>query len=504
MVVLSVPALYAGGISPVNLRCDSWPNPLGIDNPNPHLSWQVVATNASARVLSETAYEIQAASSAALLASNTPDLWDSGEVSGQPFYVAYGGGALALVEQVFWQVRVWDQSGQPSAYSSVATWTMGLLSSTNWQGSWLGLPLSTSALPIFRRQLTVNAGLQRALIYICGLGQYELSANGAKVGNALLAPGWSLYNQTCLYDTLDLTSYLTNGDNAIGVMLGNGMYNVPATTNYTKFTGSFGPPKVIAQIYLYYTNGNSQVIASDGQWLTASGPITYSHVYGGEDYDARLWPAGWNQAGFNAAGWSAALVTNGPGGALRGQSHAAPPIVATQTLQPILTNAISSSTLVYDLGQNATLIPSLTAHGQSGAIVQITPAELTNSDGTVNRTSVGGGTACWQYTLAGTGSETWMPKFFYHGCRYLQVALTAAPGSPQLPVVDCLVGRGNPEFVHERGKLLLFLSDLFNSIRTIIRWAQSEQSGQYSYRLSPSRTAGLAGGIQLEWPLPAL
>ena len=330
---------------------------------------------------------------------------------------------------------------------------------------------TNSALPIFRRQLTVNAGLQRALIYICGLGQYELSANGAKVGKALLAPGWSLYNQTCLYDTLDLTSYLTNGDNAIGVMLGNGMYNVPATTNYTKFTGSFGPPKVIAQIYLYYTNGTSQVIASDGQWLTASGPITYSHVYGGEDYDARLWPAGWNQAGFNAAGWSAALVTNGPGGALRGQSHAAPPIVATQTLQPILTNAISSSTLVYDLGQNATLIPSLTAHGQSGAIVQITPAELTNSDGTVNRTSVGGGTACWQYTLAGTGSETWMPKFFYHGCRYLQVVLTAAPGSPQLPVVDALSGVVIQSSSTNVGNFSCS-NDLFNRTRTLIQWAQ--------------------------------
>jgi hypothetical protein len=640
--VLSVQGQNAG-ISPVNLTCDSWQNPLGIDDANPRLGWQVVATNLSERAQSQAAYQIQAASSATLLASNQPNLWDSGKVvSGQPFNVPYGGSALASVQQVFWQVRVWDVNGQPSAWSPVATWTMGLLNQTDWQGGWLVSPVSSSsfsltgcswiwypegnprssapvatryfrksvvvrldsaltnatllvtadnsytayingtqvgqgadyttvipagvtaqllsgtnilaiaaanggtvpnpagligklvlnyadgthtniqmdatwkttnglpsggwqllgfndsswsnalvlgsygispwgtgvtvqntnsALPIFRRQLTVNAGLQRALIYICGLGQYELSANGAKVGKALLAPGWSLYNQTCLYDTLDLTSYLTNGDNAIGVMLGNGMYNVPATTNYTKFTGSFGPPKVIAQIYLYYTNGNSQVIASDGQWLTAYGPITYSHVYGGEDYDARLWPAGWNQAGFNAAGWSAALVTNGPGGALRGQSHAAPPIVATQTLQPILTNAISSSTLVYDLGQNATLIPSLTAHGQSGAIVQITPAELTNSDGTVNRTSVGGGTACWQYTLAGTGSETWMPKFFYHGCRYLQVVLTAAPGSPQLPVVDALSGVVIQSSSTNVGNFSCS-NDLFNRTRTLIQWAQ--------------------------------
>jgi hypothetical protein len=639
-VALSVQVLYAG-ITPVNLKCDSWQSPLGIDDSNPRLSWQVVETNPSERAQSETAYEIQVASSATLLASNQPDLWDSGKVvSGQPFNVPYGGSTLASVQQVFWQVRVWDVNDQPSAWSSMAAWTMGLLNQADWQGGWLVAPSNSPgfsltgcawiwypdgnpaqsapvgtcyflktisirsdsvltgatllltadnsyiayvngtqvgqgqnytvatpftittqlqtgtnivaiaasnggtvgnpagligklilnyadgtqtniqmdatwkaanslqtgwqfpgfndsswtnalvlgsygispwgtgvtvqtqpALPIFRRQFTVNPGLQRALIYICGLGQYELSANGVKVGNALMAPGWSLYNQTCLYDTLDLTSYLTNGNNAVGVMLGNGMYNVPATTNYTKFTGSFGPPTMIAQIYLYYTNGTSQIISSDTQWLTTYGPITYSHVYGGEYYDARLLPAGWNQAGFNTSTWSAAVVTNGPGGILRGQSHAAPPIVATQTLQPIQTNTISANTIVYDLGQNAAIIASLTTHGPSGSQVTITPAELTNSDGTVNRSSSGGGTASWQYTLAGTGSETWTSRFFYHGCRYLQVALNPAPGSSQLPSVDALSGIVIQNSATNAGNFSCSYT-LFNNIRTLIRWAQ--------------------------------
>ncbi len=636
-ILLSAQGLFAG-IVPVNLRCGSWLNPLGIDDPNPRLSWQVVTTNATDRAQSETAYEIQAASSAALLNAGQPDLWDSGKVvSSQPFNVAYGGSALTSAQQVFWQVRVWDVNGQASAWSPVATWTMGLLNQSDWQGGWLvpppnytynitncswiwypegnpavSAPVGTryfrktfpvrsdsaltgatllvtadnsytayingtqvsqgqdyttivpigvtsqlqtgtnllaiaaansgsasnpagligklvltyadgsqtniqmdstwkaantsqsnwqspsfndgswttalvlgnygispwgtgvtvqTALPVFRRQFTVSPGLQRALIYICGLGQYELSANGNKVGNAVLAPGWSLYNQTCLYDTLDLTSCLTNGNNAVGVMLGNGMYNVSSTANYTKFTGSFGPPKVIAQLYLFYTNGTSQVVATDGQWLTTSGPITYSHVYGGEANDARLLQAGWNQAGFNASGWSAAVITNGPGGTLRGQSHAAPSIVVTQTLQPIQTNIISTNKIVYDLGQNAALIPTLVTHGQAGAIVQITPAELTNSDGTVNRTSAGGGTAYWQYTLAGTGSETWTPKFFYHGCRFLQVSLTAASGSSQLPVVDFISGNVIQSASTNVGNFLCS-NTLFNRTRTLIQWAQ--------------------------------
>jgi hypothetical protein len=327
-------------------------------------------------------------------------------------------------------------------------------------------------LPIFRRPLTVNSGLQRALIYICGLGQYELSANGVKVGGALLAPAWSMYNKTCLYDTLDLTSYVTNGDNALGVMLGNGMYNVESTTNYSKFTGSFGSPTLIAQLYLFYTNCTVQVIPTDTNWQTASGPITYSHVYGGEVYDARLWPAGWNAAGFDASAWSPAVLTNGPGGTLLGQSHAAPPIVTTQTRQPGPPNNLANNFLVYDLGQNATIIPNLTMHGPAGAVVQITPAELTNADGSVNRASVGGGTAFWQYTLAGTGSETWMPRFFYHGCRYLQVALMPAAGSSQLPSVDALQAVVIQSASTNAGTFSCSF-DLFNRIRTATRWAQA-------------------------------
>ena len=506
------PEGLGASISPVNLTCDSWQSPLGIDDSNPHLSWQVVPASPGARGLSETAYEIQVASSSALLAGNSPDLWDSGKVvSAQPFYVAYGGIALASAQQVFWQVRIWDQNGQPSVWSPVAAWTMGLLNNSDWKGQWLTFSsATTSAMPIFRRQFTVNPGLQRALVYICGLGQYELSANGVKVGNDLMAPGWTMYNKTCLYDTFDVTACLTNGNNALGVMLGNGMYNVQPTTNYTKFTGSFGPPTLIAQLYLFYTNGANQVIPTDTNWLATSGPITYSHVYGGEFYDARLWKNGWNEAGFNTSGWSAATMTNGPGGILRGQSRAAPPIVVVQTLQPVQTNILSGSTIVYDLGQNATIVPTLVTHGQAGAIIQITPAEEINSDGTVNRSSVGGGTAFWQYTLAGTGSETWMPRFFYHGCRFIQVALTAASGSSQLPAVDNLSGLVIQSASTNTGNFSCSF-DLFNKIRTATRWAQANNQASiltdcpHRERLGWLEEGNLNGpSLRYEWDMRLL
>jgi len=459
-----------GGIIATNLQCGYWPNPLGVDDANPCLNWQLQATGPGQRGLSQSACRILVASSTNLLANHLGDLWDSGQTNLTSPRILYGGTPLVSEQQVFWEVEVWDQNNQTTGWSAPATWTMGLLNSTNWLGAWICNPTS-SGLPVFRREFIVQPGLQRAVIYLCGLGQYELSANGIKVGNALLAPGWTMYPKTCLYDTLDITAYLTNGVNALGVMLGNGMYNVPVSARYAKFTGSFGPPKLIAQLHCFYTNGTGQVVASDTNWLTTSGPITFSSVYGGEDHDARLLPAGWNQAGFNASTWIAPVLTNGPGGMLRGQSHAAPPIEAMQTLQPVLTNALATNVIVYDLGQNAAIIPTLTTHGPAGAVVQITPAETTNSDGTVNRNSVGGGSAYWQYTLAGTGSEVWVPQFFYHGCRYLQVQLTPAPGSSQLPVVDHFQGAVVQSAVPPVGSFSCSVP-LFNETERLIRWAQ--------------------------------
>ncbi len=459
------------GILATNLQCGYWSDPLGVDDANPRLSWHLEATGPGQRGLMQSSCRVLAASSTNLLANNVGDLWDSGQTNLTSPCIAYGGMPLVSEQQVFWKVKVWDQNDQPSGWSPPATWTMGLLNSTNWLGRWICSPPTKSALPIFRREFVVQPGLQRACIYICGLGQYELSANGTKVGNALLAPGWSMYPKTCLYDTLDITSLLTNGDNALGVTLGNGMYNVPVSSRYAKFTGSFGPPELIVQLHCFYTNGASQVIVSDTNWLTISGPITFSSVYGGEDHDARLLPAGWNQAGFNASTWMAPTETNGPGGALRGQSHAAPPIEAIQTLQPVLTNFLSTNMIVFDLGQNAAIIPTLTTHGQAGAVVQIIPAEITNSDGTVNRDSVGGGSAYWQYTLAGTGREVWIPRFFYHGCRYLQVQLISAAGASQLPAVDNLQGVVVQSAVPPVGSFSCSVP-LFNETETLIRWAQ--------------------------------
>jgi len=462
------------GLLPVQLRCEFVEDPLGVDVGQPRLFWKL---ESGARAQRQTACQILVASSAELLDKDQADLWDTGKVdSDETAPIPYGGRPLKSSQEAFWKVRVWDRDGQVSNWSRSAAWTMGLLDEADWQGKWISA--QGAAAPdqpdgwqslLLRREFAVKPGLGRALLHVCGLGQYELHLNAQKAGDDLLSPGWTKYDKTCLYETRNVTGLLRTGANAIGLILGNGMYNVQGG-RYIKFKGSFGPPKAIARLVLEYKDGTTEALDTDERWHTAPGPITFSCIYGGEDYDARLEPRGWDLPGFAEAGWAPAKAVQGPGGRLKGLSCAAPPIRAFEVIQPVSIKQLRPGAAVYDLGQNVSLMPRLAVKGPPGAVVKIIPAELVKPDGSVDRGSCGGGACYWQYTLAGGAVEKWFPKFFYHGCRYLQLQLAAPPGE-ELPTLQSLEG----VVVHSSSPAVGEFecsNPLFNRIRTLVRWAQ--------------------------------
>ena len=325
---------------------------------------------------------------------------------------------------------------------------------------------------MLRREFVVRPGLRRAVAFVSGLGHYEMTLNGQKAGDDLLAPGWTDYRKTCLYDTRDITSLLRAGPNAVGLMLGNGMYNVKGG-RYSKFTGSLGPLKAIALIRLEYNDGSVQNVGTDGSWRLSAGPITFSEVYGGEDYDARLEQQNWDRPAFDDSRWKPVLALKGPGGALRGVSVSAPPIRTFEKLKPVATRRISPNVTVYDLGQNTALMPRLVVRGAAGSIVRIIPSELLAPDGHVDQAG-SGGPSYWQYTLAGRGSgrasETYFPKFFYRGARYLQVETSAPTGSalPQVEIIDGYVIHADSPVAGS----FACSNELFNRIYRLVLWAQ--------------------------------
>ncbi|HEU5080759.1 MAG TPA: family 78 glycoside hydrolase catalytic domain [Opitutaceae bacterium] len=453
------------------LKCEYGADPLGIDVPQPRLFWQLESDDRGQR---QTAWQVLAASSLDALAKDQGDLWDSGRVaSDETTFVRYAGKPLASSQQVFWKVRAWDRDGKPSAWSRPATWTMGILD--EWEGAWIASSSATETL-LLRHEFDIRNGLRRAVVHVSGLGQYELSLNGAKVGDALLSPGWTNYNKTTLYDTFDVTAQLQAGRNAIGIFLGNGMYNVVRRdlARFSKFAGSFGPLRAIVNLRLEYADGRAETIATDEHWRTHAGPVTFSSIYGGEDHDARLEPANWNRAGFDDSSWALAVRQSPPGKTLRGFSEASEALRAIEVLRPVGSRAFPDGTVVYDLGQNASIMPRLRVTGPAGSVVRLIPAEVTNPDGTINRNTMGSerrGISWWQYTKATDAEESWMPRFFYSGGRYLKAIFTPAQPGGALPKLELLEGVVVHSSAEPVGQFATS-NPLLNRIRELVRWSQ--------------------------------
>ena len=341
-----------------------------------------------------------------------------------------------------------------------------------WQAHWVtdhsnrdSAKSSEVQLPIFRDGFVVRKAVLKAILRISGLGQYEAHVNQHNVTDAVLTPGWTDYSKRVFYDTYDVTALIVPGNNAIGVMLGRGMYDVSETKGrYSKFSRSFGPPTLIAELALSYTDGTTQTIGSDGSWKTASGPITFSSVYGGEDYDARLEQSGWDGPGFDASSWRRAEIVDGPGGKLVPEPM--PPIKASQQFDPVAVTHPAPQVTVYDLGQNFAGWPEIEVSGEAGVKVKLVAGELLDPKGFVTQRSANASPKdenSFSYVLKGDGVERWHPRFSYWGFRYVEVSEGAT-------AIHHLDGRFLHDAVDIDGSFNTS-NELFNRIHKLINMA---------------------------------
>lgn len=124
------------GMSTTELQCEYSINPLGIDTPQPRFSWILASDQ---RGQWQSAYHVLIANSEKMLAAGVGDKWDSGKVaSSTSVNVVYEGKPLKSGEKCWWKVRCWDAAGTASAWSSPATFEMGLLTRDAWYGEWIG------------------------------------------------------------------------------------------------------------------------------------------------------------------------------------------------------------------------------------------------------------------------------------------------------------------------------------------------------------------------------
>ena len=468
-----------------SLRCEYLTDPQAIDVERPRLSW---AINSSKRDVHQSAYQILVASDTAGLDAGAADLWDSGKVlSDMSVQIEYDGAPLTSYKDCFWKVRVWDKNDKPSDWSNVAHWSMGIMEPDTWQAKWIRQQNvapddadkqqkieSIYPLPIFRKEFALEKNIKSAKVYICGLGQYELFVNGKKIGDDFLQPAWSLFEKTVYYNTYDITDQLETGGNVFGVMLGKGFYNTSGDRRI-HFVDVYRPLKLILQARIVYRDGSVQTVVSDDSWKYTRGPVTHSAILGGSSYDARLFPDGWSKTNFDDGDWDNARTTTGPGGKLK--AFAAPPMRVVNTYKPVTIDQPEPGRFVYDFGQNAAFVPSVTVEGKPGQTVRLTPAEqrhgqtgnANNGKGTVDQARIGKPNYC-EYTLKGEGAETWSPQFYYTGFQYLQVSGAVPEGfdNPDgLPVIKELLAN-QVRSISETAGTFECSDKLFNDICKII------------------------------------
>ena len=425
-----------------DLRVEYKVNPLGVDIPKPRFSWVM---EADARGERQVAYQIMVASDEDKLASGDWDMWDSGKISSDAsIQIFYDGKPLESNKKYFWKVKVWDQHGN-RVMSEPAFWTTGLFHVSDWKAKWIGLdravgiddpdaPHRVLSARMLRHEFEVKKKVKNAMAFVSGLGLFEMYINGQKIGDQVLAPALTEYDKRTFYMTFDVTEALKNGQNAIGVILGNGRYFAPRTSEPTK-TRTYGFPKLLCQIAVEYEDGSRKIIASDETWkLTADGPIRKNNEYDGEYYDARMEMPGWAEAGFDDSAWMDAELVEKPGELLVCQPNE--PIKIMDEVKPVKVNEVQPGVFIFDMGQNMVGWVELRVKGKRGDKVTMRFAERLNDDGTLFLDNIRGAEVTDTYILKGEGEETWQPRFTYHGFRYVEMK-----GFPGKPTLNAITGK---------------------------------------------------------------
>ncbi len=425
-----------------HLKCENCINPIGVDESQPRFSWIV---QSDTRGQKQTAHQILVASRAELLGKNTGDMWDSGKVlSGKTAHISYAGKSLKSNHSYFWKVQVWDKDGKPGLFSDAATFTTAILNPGDWQAQWIGEGKSKDPVNeagyynqalnvdsegdsihynerslLLRKEITIPKSVESAKVHICGLGYYELTINGQKIGDKVLSPAKTNYRKIVLYDTYDVTSPLKTGQNTIGIMLGNGWFN-PLKKWWTWRMQWFGAKRAILQMHLTFSDGTSEIICSDASWKIADGPITRSCIYDGEVYDANQEIPGWNDAGFDDTKWDKAVKVAAPGGKM--VSQLMPPIKITQIIMPRSITKVQEGRYVVDMGQNFSGWVRVQIKGKSDEKVTLRYAENLKNDGMIDIRSNNLAAATDVYILKGNNVEIYEPRFTYHGFRYVEIS----------------------------------------------------------------------------------
>lgn len=450
----------------VKLVTEYLQNPIGIDVEKPRFSWQIVSNEEN---LIQTAYEIRVANSLKELSKKSNLLWSTGKVqSDQSVNIEYEGKALKSMQRAYWQVRIWDTNGKATDWSEPAYWETGILSTKEWDASWITMDeeVSEESLPVqyYRNEFSCPKKVESARVYVTSLGLYQLFLNGEKVGDQLFTPGFTSYKKRIQYQTYDVTAMLQK-ENAIGAMVGDGWYR-----GYLGWEGGkayYGDQlALLAQLHITYSDGTSETITTDKNWKTSYGAILESDIYNGEKYDARKEMDGWANAGFDASSWEDVKILNHSKDILVASNGL--PVRAIEEITPVEILTTPEGELVLDLGQNMVGFVRMKVKGKKGDQVKLQFAEILDKNGNFYTKNLRTAEATDIYTLKGTGEEVYEPYFTFHGFRYVKVE-----GYPGEVTRDKITGIVVHSDMKPTGSFSCS-NPLINQLQSNIQWGQRD------------------------------
>jgi len=394
------------------------PTGLGIGFPEPRISWRFDATEGTATNWQQTAYEIEVARG-----DNT-----------QSYTVKSAESALApwpsqpLQSREVAKARVRAYGGPrnaPTDWSAWGTVEAGLLDRKDWNARAITTPVKQKEGPLrpvrFRKTFTLSSGaVSRARLYITSLGVFQAYINGEPVGDHCMAPGWTSYHNRLNYEVFDVASLLRDGENTIAVEVSEGWWATRLGFHGGRRFIYGDELALFAQLEVTPERGDALVVATESSWKSHQSAIIRSEIYDGELYDAREEQDSWKSLPFALeSSWNATREIELPDTQLVAPN--APPVRVAEAVNPIEIIRTPSGKVVVDFGQN--LVGRVRIHSikkPAGHSTVLTHAEvLENKELGTRPLRV----AKCQDEIISAGQEIrdWVPRFTFHGFRYVQV-----------------------------------------------------------------------------------
>jgi alpha-L-rhamnosidase len=388
---------------------------LGIGETEPRLSWSF---KGDVNDWTQSSYEIEI--SRPLVDSDKPEVFSV--KSSESSLVPWPSKPLKSRENAIIRVRaIGGAKSEPTTWSEKVTVETGLLARENWTATLIGAerikaPSGALRPALFRKDFEIKEQIKSARLYITSQGVFEPHINGTRVGDHVMAPGWTSYKHYLNYQTFDVTRHLKSGENTIGVEVGEGWFSTRLGWHGGKRNIYGDRLALLAQLEIVFEGGKVMTISSDKSWKSSVGPRIASEIYDGETYDASQGANGWSSS-FDDKNWSAVEPMAFPTAKI--QSPTGPPVRRTQTLKPQKVFTSPKGKTVIDFGQN--LVGRLKVHvsGPKGHTISFTHTEVLEH-GEVATRPLRDCKAVDHLILSGE-PITWEPAFTFHGFRYVQV-----------------------------------------------------------------------------------